>query len=256
MSLLQVTSCPAQPCLTLAQLREQFFVHDDSNEDYFETAVVGNTELIFLPGTHVLDYSLSFFSDGGSPSLSGPSNRSNLNTIMGYNSPAVTVNNFSISFVDIAVTITHLRFADCFVYGESGDRLIMDHIKFDDTQVILEFFGSVSVTNTNVTVTAAATIYYCSRNVRHLTSGGVSFLFSHVSLRNVLFVRDHSPCGNGFSQLHVSDGSLDIADSAFLGKRNHVSIRANCHLTVSGTVRFENANAAIQVSGRSTVRFV
>lgn len=135
MSLLQNTSCPAQPCLTLAQLRDQFFI---VSYDTYKTAVFGNTALIFLPGTHAFTKHLSFFACNVtySLSLSGLANHSVVDTVITGSHQGTTFIP-GLQFEGIAVIVTHLQFFNCTLFYYSASQckppfFMVNHVAMND----------------------------------------------------------------------------------------------------------------------------
>ena len=218
----------------MAQLRDRFS-RATPKGTYYAITRIGPTVLVLLPGTHTSDKKLWFYGEKNTPlSLIGGSSHSAIDAVITL--PVV-------QFTNISVTIYHLQFRNSLVVAELSDHLIVDHAIFDDAHLSAMYVESVSVANTNITITAGARAAYCRATEDY---GVFDVSFSDVNIKNVLFSSDHSPCDNDITLLSVESRSLDIADSSFLGKTNHIQAHSGVKLKVSGTVQFHNGRPAIQ----------
>ena len=257
MSFLQNTSCTAQPCLTLTQLRDEFFffgplggilehVWDvEVPVDEYTTAPVGNTTLVFLPGTHTLDNTLlSFYGNNSLISFSGLSNELLLDPVI--NGSIHRIASSYLVFTDIAVLVTHLQFKNCSVHTQYSDSFVVDHVAFSDSLLIVKNIRSASIINTNITITEyGGPEYVCFV---------LSTESSRVSITNLLLsiAIVYSSCISVRPLLAIAGGSSEIVDSTILGNGNYILAVAETNLTVLGTVQFEHGNPAIMTQ-RSTV---
>ena len=233
--LLQLSSCPAQPCLTFTQLRNQFFVH---NDQFLETIPIGDTSLVFLPGNHSLQdeqeigVDFDFIKVGEYTSIS----------FTGYNhsQPAVIncKNNSGPYFSAFeSVSITNLRFRNCVTYAWQIDVLQVNNVDFDTALLDVRFAASATVSSSSVTLGEQI---YCGRVELY---GMFHSNATQVNLRNVVFSSYNFDCDNP-KLVNFNSGDLDIADCAFSGNALHIVLR-NGTLDVAGTTRFENGNNAI-----------
>ena len=236
MPFLQNASCPAQPCLTVEELRAQFFA---LNAGFNETIATGNTSLYFLPGNHFLERELDIINIGEDASIS----------IAGYDKtqPAVIhcrmISGPYFSAFQ-SVSITNLQIDNCEILPWQNERLIVSNVVFASSYFDVRFVPSVSISNSTIKIGPGSD---CARVERY------AVFYSNVSqvtVRNVSFSSNSLDCANP-TLLDVNSGRIDIADCPFSGRAVHIVLR-NTELDVSGTIRFENGINAI-VALNSTV---
>ena len=256
-------------CLTLTQLREQFFALDN---DHYKTAPIGDTTLVFLRGTHILPNLLAFYGYNISVSLTGLDDDDPTHYTVDAVVKASTLGHYCLKFMGTAVSMTSLQFNGCRIsmnvspFFTTSDFVVVDYVIFIDTLLSAGTVGSARVkntnvtarvtntnvtarvTNTNVTITAAAPANYC------YTTADVS-LFFFVSIRtnlaNISFTSENSACASHITLVLVDGGCMDISGVTFYGSGKHIAL-IDAVLTVSQNARFDNGTLAIRAQ-RSTV---
>ena len=226
--------CPAQPCLTLAQLRDQFFTFN-SEYGWYETAPNGDTALVLLPGTHTLeDHAVfDFYGDSGAFSLAGSHSVTEI----------IIINvDFWFSFFG-DILISHLQFTNGVVVAKSVHLLLVDCVVFSNTWLDVSHVSRVNFTNSKIAATANAPVSYCAR-AENKYSGVLYIRSNRTSINNVSFSNDHSPCDNPIL-LNIRGGSLTMADSVFSGKANHIHLYHSSTMNATGAVQFQSGNPAI-----------
>ena len=237
MSLLQNTSCPAQPCFTFTQFRDAFFV---SNAGFNETSPSGNTSLVILPGNHTwpsdslfLDF-IKVGESSASLSLSGYS----------QTEPAVIIcNNVNINGLYFSafqsVVLSDLRFEKCVMLAWQNEFVAMDNVVFNTAPLDVRYVAAVRMTNSVIILGSEID---CTR----VELSGIFYSNnSHVSFRNVTHTVSSSNLDCDNPKLLVVNGSdLEIADCAFSGEAVQI-VLSSTTLNVSGATQFVNGNNAI-----------
>ena len=227
------STCPAQPCITLAQLRDQFFV---LNDGYNQTAPIGDTFLVFLSGNHSLksghSIDVDFIRVGDYASIS----------ITGYNDsdPAIIQCNADLGPFFSAferVLISDLRFEHCTTYVWQNELLVVNNVVFDSSRFDVQHVAFVNISNVQMTFASQVDcllvdlygIFFCNA--------------SQISLTNGTFLSIKSDCGDT-KFIVVNSGYLMISNSVFSGKAVHI-VASSTTLNASGTTLFKNGNNAI-----------
>ena len=219
----QTTSCPGQPCLTLAQLTDEFFDCFNSTCSGFNG---GNVSLLFLSGFFTLstDYHISGFN-----LAEYFINLAGFDNVQSESQPMVVINctgefGFRFELFDY-LEISNIRFQNCGggISVHSSRSFAMEHLIF---------------TNSGVTeISSRNTVCGKSGNLISLSS-------TRGTLNNIVFSSDQRSCED-FSLVGVESGELYITNCEFHSEAIHIHLSGS-NLEISGDVRFLNGQHAIR----------
>ena len=242
------TLCPAQPCLTPSQLRNDFSECERNN-----SCQTANTSLVLLPGTYTsasnhgsIIPQLKYLSLTG---YNGDCNTESLTT------PSIDCNG---SWISLMVQhIECIQVQNCVVFTGNGTNVEMDHVNFHDSLIRLASITAADHSELDYNYTLGSQSY-CLLQKQLADINALSPSHSKLALRNVSFSNEyHSTCAREYgiqlATIHATDSALDIADCFFTQKAiTHISL-LHSTLHTSGLVQFENANTAILVNSSTIV---
>ena len=242
------TLCPAQPCLTPSQLREQFSECEHNN-----SCQTANTSLVLLPGTY------TSASNHGSIippleflSLTGFSEDCKSDSTA---TPSIDCKGTWISLMFQHIECIHVL--NCAVFTGHGTTVEVDHVTFHDSMIRLASITAADHSELDYNYTLGSQSY-CHLQKQLADIDALTPSYSVLALRNVTFSSDyHTACAREYgiqlTAIHATDSALDIADCLF--SQNAVTHISLLHSTLhtSGVVQFENANTAILVNNSTIV---
>ena len=249
------TLCPAQPCLTPSQLRDQFSECDRNN-----SCQTANTSLVLLPGSYTsASNHWSIIPQLKFLSLTGYSEDCNTHSSA---TPSIDCKGTSISLMFQHIKCLHVR--NCVVFTGHDTTVEVDHVTFHDSLIRLASITAADHSELEYNYQVYTDWYtlgsesYCLLQKQLADINALTPSKPKLALRNASFSSDyHTACASEYgiqlTTIHATDGALDIADCFFTQKDiTHISL-LHSTLHTSGLVQMENANTAILVNSSAIV---